>query len=391
MYVCPRCNYITNRKNNLSIHFNRKKDCKNINNVRLGDVEKQFALQCKVKNDEIYQNNESSDEISDDLDIPTNSHDTNLFHILHVSISLSVLEKYEELFNHLCKDKSNKITMNEKKEILFGGVIRTLNDIKWNDSLEKIPCEIDVKDVALMMKYLVKVPDIYRSNPTDIVFNTVVLQDYSLENGCIVYGTKSDFEQKLPECLNKNDQNILSHLTPILRAFERNSLKIMYAQWNFRKNVVCITDRLGKLYNIMNALEIETTLSQLISNMQQELISKAFVHEILDISENDDNYDKVLDGVQKSRIISRSEMILRKKNPKEEMGVKEQFAKLMRKESETSIQDINTIFFEQCVSSQDFLSKVESKVNRGKKTSHEKGDNDEYIPEVYDLKKMNKL
>lgn len=44
MFICPRCNYSTNRKSNLNNHFNKKKSCKRVNDVELDANLKQNAL-----------------------------------------------------------------------------------------------------------------------------------------------------------------------------------------------------------------------------------------------------------------------------------------------------------------------------------------------------------
>lgn len=402
MYCCPRCNYNTNRKNNLNIHFNKKKGCEQINNVELDDEVKRLALETKItlENSTTNEINGSHNSISsttthDHAHNTThehshnttheNSHNTNTstINIFHLASSLPILTKYEELFDHLCKDMPKKATIDDKKKHLFGRAIHVLDNIKWNECLDNIPGEFNIKTLTSMLKYLLDVPNKNRNNPADIVFNTMVLHDGKKKKN-YVYGLSGILSKKKPGWLNNNEISILSYLSPMIRAFERNILKIMYAQWNNRENNVFFTDRLRKLYKIMNCLEFETTLSH--------LDAAAFVNEILDIDINDDNYDNILEHVDETKIINSCKVV--HENAKEEIRVDddETMSKIddlydmIQDKSELSTEDINETFFDQCHNNPDFLDKVNRKTKEKRNRERER----EFIPDVFDLEELNK-
>lgn len=47
-FICPRCNYECKRKSHIEYHFNRKKSCKNLNNVDLTDEIKEVVIRDRV-------------------------------------------------------------------------------------------------------------------------------------------------------------------------------------------------------------------------------------------------------------------------------------------------------------------------------------------------------
>jgi hypothetical protein len=47
-YKCPRCDYTTNKVNNMQTHFKRKKGCENKNNLELTDIIKEIVLQDRI-------------------------------------------------------------------------------------------------------------------------------------------------------------------------------------------------------------------------------------------------------------------------------------------------------------------------------------------------------
>lgn len=286
MFICPRCNYKTKFRGSLKIHFNRKKRCLNFNDVE---------LEADVKHNALY----------DIKDATINQDET-----VHSNPQLNA-NTYENLYEHFCKHmptKSSNLTLSDKRKVICGKAIHEFDKLKWDKCLENIPKEIDVDTILMMMRCLINFPNEYKTNHADFVYNT----------------------RDKPSWLNDSEFYILSHLVPMIEAFERNTLKMMFAtcdESNYK-----IHKRLHRLYKLILCLDIETTISH--------LDEKAFVKEILDVDDDQLDYLHTLESVKDSKVIHICKIIL--ETAKEE---------LKSEEDDTLIDSVNKMYCEiQCIS-----------------------------------------
>lgn len=259
MFACPRCNYNTKRKNHLNIHFSRKKGCKNLNNVVLNDEIKRNALENKIINN----------------------------------------EKHENLYEQFCKHIPKKQYNNEKRKLICGKAIKAFEKLKYENCLENIPEEINVDKLLLMIRCLLNFPSEYKNNqnPADLSYN--------------IFNDGSYYPMDKPLWLSNNEFCILSHLVPMIRDFEKNTLKMMCA--NDDENNHKINKRLHRLYKLILCLDIDTITSH--------LDVETFVNEILDVGEDQTNYSQTLVNVKNSKVVHICKIIL--ENAKEELKSEE--------------------------------------------------------------------
>ena len=392
MFICPRCNHKTDRKLNLDYHFNRKKPCKNVNSVELSEDVKKKALSSKInaaqnstaKN---HENVNSENAIHNDINgshntATSHSHNTNsnitlninnINNINNLASDFPLLLKYENLYDHFCKDMPAKKSIDAKKKRLFSRAIRELNKFEWNEAERKIPQELDIKEIITMIRSLLDIPPKKKYNPKDIVYNTVALHDEKQKER---YFYDINHVQEDPCWKKDNEFCILARINPMICAFERTTIKLFYQTWNSTKNDI-IMDRLRRLYKIIVCLELKSTLSH--------LDPESFVNEVLDIDEDDKEFHKALQVVKERDIVNRCKRIFEyaKDDIKDEedvlhtevIDVQEEVQRI----TESVSKIIHRIFQQECSNNPEFLKKMND-------VDAERNDRSYVVPEEYTVK-----
>lgn len=381
MFICPRCNYHSNTRGNLNIHFNRKKACPNRNDVELDDVVKQNALynvrQNNIENpieisgshNTTTQNNTNT---SESYNTNTDSHDTinnttiNL-HVFSFASDFPILLKYKNLYDHFCKDMPHKISIQEKKKKKFSRAIRELDKIKLNECLEKSPTEINIGSVRSMLRCLLDIPKSKKSNPKEFLEDTVLLYDEK-EDRNYVYGTSPLYTKA--SWLNENEIDIIAQIAPTLKAVERNTLKMVYATRASLINKNDMSDnidkvdkvsqsekRLQRLYKIIACLDIDPMITR--------VDETSFVNDILDIDEDQDEYTSVLENVRILNLFQICKELYKETRNEVKEDEVDSYTKTtkgldneIQRISETMSRLVKDTFIKECTANPDFLTKM---------------------------------
>lgn len=412
LYRCPRCNYENERKNNLERHFKKKFPCENKNNIDLTDELKTASLNKSNpsveveangnRNTTIHGNGNSTGNVNttvnttlnenglfthsdnnnntngnNNANTNTNSNNatTIVYNINNMVSKMPILMKYENLYEYYCKHMPKKQSINEKRKMICGKAIKAFDSLKYDHCLENIPEELNVDKLLMMIRCLLDFPNEYKTNPTDLIYNTIFLHDAKYKQR-LVYGSINPIKDK-PSWLNDYDLDenspfipILSELIPMIRAFERNTLRLMYATCD--DNNPKIKKRLYGLYKLILCLQIRTTLSY--------LDAKSFVNEILDVDEDQIDYSNILEKVVDSKVIETCKMILQKADEDIESEEKSDEITLadlvnelkneVQRISETMSEAINYTFVNECSYNIEFFNKMKEVEASLKKCSY---------------------
>lgn len=304
------------------------------------------------------------------------SQDAITLNIINLSSDIPLLIKYENLYDHFCRDMPAKPSIDAKKYRFFGRAIRELNRFQWNAVDGKIPQELDVKEIISMVRSLLDIPSKYKSSPRDIVYNTVALHDDQKKQDYF-YDAYSFREN--PNWKSGHEYSILSRIGPMISAFERNTLKLLYQTWDHHKKNEIIMDRLRRLYKIVLCLEFTPVLSV--------LDPARFVQEALDLDDDHPDFPQAVQRVQDIEILDTCHRIYAsaREDVKDDeddihndvIGIQKETRRITTAASKI----IHKIFQHECVSNPDFLHKM-NHVNENASAAASGGD----VLEKYDVK-----
>lgn len=382
MFVCPRCNYNTDHRYNLNTHFKRKNVCPNMNNIELNDDIKQNALYNIRQNpieiigshNTTTQNNTNTSESYNTIDshdiINNNNNNTTInLNVFNFASDFPILLKYQNLYDHFCKDMPTKLSIQEKKKKMFSKAIRELDKIKLNECLDKSPNEINIQSVRSMLRCLLDIPKGKKSDPKDFLDNTIVLYDEKKDQKYI-YGTSTMYMSKKKSWFNENEICIISQIVPTILAIERNTLKMVYAARTSlinkndksdnvdKVNKVNQTEkRLQRLYKIIVCLDIDPIISR--------IDDTSFVNEVLDIDEDEDEYISVLDNLKKTNLFNMCKELYNDIKIEVKTDEDDSYSdtiKVLNNEiqriSETMSKLVKDTFVKECTTNPDFLTKM---------------------------------
>jgi len=364
--------------------------CKNVNGVELTDTVKERALSkvyaaqnSTAKNIENATNvndingshntNTSNNTQSNNTNTNTNI-TLNINNINNLASDFPILLKYENLYRHFCGDMPEKKSIDAKRKRLFSRAIRELDKFQWNEREGKIPQELKIKEIILMIRSLLDIPPKKKQNPKDVIYNTMTLYDEKKKK---TYLYDTNHVQDCPSWKNEKEFFILGRINPMICAIERNTQRFFYQTWDNEQRKDIIMERMRRLYKIMRCLELNTRVMY--------LDAESFVNEVLDIDEDHSDYDNAVRKVKQRDIVGTCKRIY--EYAKEDLfddeddlhteviDVHEETQRI----SESVSKIIHKIFQRECSCNPEFLQKMND-------VDTERNDDSYDVPEEYEIK-----
>lgn len=286
MYTCPRCCYSTNLKSNFDIHFNRKNVCRKVNDIELTTSVKEMAFRKVPINEILYVNASQRDAIisynrMSHLNLLTTQHKSNTNSNI-IAPDLPILVQYEKLIEHFFPDGrvSEKETLEKKRKRLFSDSIKELDDFQFNASNPKVPNEISIDKIIELIIFLLEIPFKDENNHKKIIFDTVILCDQNI----YVYDEEIVENKWINATHFEGMQRsaVLLKLAPIIYAFERNCIYMLYECYDNLRYYDKMVERMKRFYTLMLSLDYDPSILR----MDNEYI----VSNIINIDKDDPKF-----------------------------------------------------------------------------------------------------